>query len=146
MSNEYLWPVLSDKAKMALSLKPGQSQSVYASDAMRCYNFYDGCDIQIPLIYQDVYGSFLEAMTKNKGYIEYDTGGDPNKRRLSGCAMSEKGATLFVFPWDWRYGIANAVDTDEVDKLLHMPADPDGSKKKQRDPPSRICSMYSQNL
>lgn len=91
-----------------LTLKPGDenNRTLYTDHALRRF-----------LKLNQGYGSIISKF-KQAGYLEYETGGNPVFRTSNGCIKEQKGANFFVFPWDWRYGIAD-VDTKE----LNLPED-----------------------
>jgi len=113
LPDEYLWPVYLDGPKLKMTLKPDkQVKGIYTDDVVRTY---DAFNIPvIPLFHNPVYGPIINRLS-GAGYREYDTsyanqtGKDPNKRRLAGCDTSQTDAMLFVFPWDWRFGVTDAV-------------------------------------
>ncbi len=104
-----IWPSFAFDSKEKLRLKPGlQENNIETDDAIRQF------------LVVSVYKSFLDSLSAN-GYVEYETGGDPNKRRQNGCDTSQTDATLFVFPWDWRFGAVDAVNSQgEVDSNLSL--------------------------
>jgi len=115
LPNQYVWPIFRDGPKGKMSLKPGQrDDNIYTDDAIRNYDAFNiSWDIDTPWgnPHNPVYGNFIDRLISN-GYVEYDTKGDQGKRRASGCDTSQVDATLFVFPWDWRFGAIDAVTID----------------------------------
>ncbi len=93
----YLWPIYLDGPKAKLSLKPGErDDSIYTDDVTRKFVV-------------DLYNPLLYAF-KEEDYVEYVTNGDPALRTVAGCDTSQTSASLFIFPWDWRFGVAASVD------------------------------------
>jgi len=96
---EYFWPIFRDGPKLKMTLNPRKERySIYTDDVVRYY------------IWIDIYGYLLNRLEYLGDYSEYLVGYVADRRRISGCDKSQKDATLFVFPWDWRYGVT---DTDD---------------------------------
>lgn len=103
----YAWPAYFELNQNDMTLKPGSRRhDIYTDDVIRKYD-----PVNIPLFQRQVYGPFLNRLVAS-GFVEYETERDPNKRRLSGCVISQTAANLFVYPWDWRFGAVDAVDKD----------------------------------
>ncbi|HRE01505.1 MAG TPA: hypothetical protein PLV68_09400, partial [Ilumatobacteraceae bacterium] len=62
----------------------------------------------------DIYGTFLEALVTQGGYVEYDVDDVISRRTAAGCDVSQRDArpNLFVFAYDWRQD--NAVSAVEL--------------------------------
>jgi len=103
----YAWPAYFELNQNDMTLKPGSRRDdIYTDDVIRKYD-----PLNIPRYREQIYGPFLDRLA-GSGYVEYETGRDPTKRRPSGCDISQTSANLFVFPWDWRFGAVDAVDRD----------------------------------
>lgn len=106
--NGVIWPTLFATTKLPLTLEPGsKNNSIYADDAIRYF------DIRL---FPDpkVYGPFLERVTKDDvGYKEgIDLEQFLRNHSINECAVLDRRNTLFVFPWDWRYGVVDINDTN----------------------------------
>lgn len=108
----YVWPIFRDDPKKEMTLKPGdQNDGIYADNAIKEYNALNiEANIQTHWgnTHNPIYGPFLDVL-QAQGYTEYKSAGHPEKRRLAGCDYDQKKANLFVFPWDWRFGVTDAI-------------------------------------
>lgn len=102
------------KPKTALSLDPADDapRDVDAVDAMRFMQCGPLSGRTVRDL--DAYGTFLEALTTQGGFVEYDVADQPARRTGPGCDLSQKSRypSLFVFAYDWRKD--NTIAADEL--------------------------------
>lgn len=80
-----------------LSLDPNRpGANIIATDAIRT------------VLGEDIYASLLNMLRDRGSYREYQVAGDPRRRTVAGCDLSQRSnnPNLFVFAYDWRLGIA----------------------------------------
>ena len=83
-----------DFRRLSLNPQTGPHEDIYATDVIREY----GSD--------PIYSPFLNVLTSEGGYIEYDVGGNPARRTTRGAfTRQEPKPSLFVFAYDWRQPI-----------------------------------------
>jgi pimeloyl-ACP methyl ester carboxylesterase len=96
-----------------LSLAPGQTNNIVATDALR--------SVTILGFTEHVYDNLLEEFVTTAGLVEYQVGNDPEKRTLNGCdrAQGFNQPNLFVFAYDWRKSNGeNAIALEEYVKCI----------------------------
>ncbi len=96
-ANRALHPLDVGNDLARLSLNPASKhEKVIATDVI----WTDGSD--------KYYGPLLDYLVATGGYVEYQVGGDVQKRTASGFNLSQvgKSPTLFIFAYDWRLDIA----------------------------------------
>lgn len=119
-NNSIIWPSLFTVSKMPLSLKPGNSSHIYVSDAIRHFEVtYHGRTVYAPVVYESFINRLTNRGQNGGGYTEYVAGNSPHTQ----CDPNQQPtANLYVYAWDWRYGVVSVADSQYNPSVEQMTA------------------------